>query len=641
MTRLRSWTLLAVAGSLAAATLIVVNQPVRSPWWTYADADATYTASSLNLMIGNHTNYLDHPGLPLQELLGATFEARYLVGHDGSRTAFADGYMLHLDRARPYFRGFAIAFYLLGALLSCLLVGRWLAHWTWGLAAGVLWIAAPGLAAMSIQYRPDVPLSVLVLVSGYLIVRAAETRSALRFAGAAFMLGLAITVKMHAAGLLLPLVIAALWGHPRDGWGAALRSDARTVLRRWRILLGALLVLWILLVLTFDLERVPFTPTSAQKSILTLSVPLALYALAGLAVHRRIGNRVVRAVLDPFYGLVAWALVAGVALPATIVLDDGLQMFVLILKGLSGKGINNGVQSFHAWNEFKTSLRPQFAVFVLGGVASVVGAFRRDLRPLLWWSGALVMGAMAVKRLGALHYFAPSFVLSVPAVLWLFRRIPGRAASILVWPVVAWVVWPQIHYIHGAAGERATFDRVATPSIRLVASKLARGEVGLTPSYWFDGDTRYFELVQKYVIHSPEYPYRFLPDGPDASTYAADHNLRLRYYTGPLADPIGGTQQLTLGSGTFTVTRIPEGEVLRLDSGPGVDRPLTHPDAHYDPQTGYYVDPSGAYWNLRGDRVENPTVRKLVGGLWLDAYGDFWDAKGNLVRSDPSLRASP
>ena len=37
---------------LTLAALVVEAQPLRSPWWTYADADATYTASGLNLMLG-------------------------------------------------------------------------------------------------------------------------------------------------------------------------------------------------------------------------------------------------------------------------------------------------------------------------------------------------------------------------------------------------------------------------------------------------------------------------------------------------------------------------------------------------------------------------------------------------------------
>ena len=126
--------------------------------------------------------------------------------------------MLDLDRTRPVFRGIAIAWYLAGALLAFLLLGRLFGHWAWGLAGGLAWIAAPGLAAMSIQFRPDVPLAVLCLVFAFLVGRAVETRSPLLFAAAAFELGLATMVKLHAGGLLPALALAAVWRAPLAAW---------------------------------------------------------------------------------------------------------------------------------------------------------------------------------------------------------------------------------------------------------------------------------------------------------------------------------------------------------------------------------------------------------------------------------------
>ena len=67
-------------GLAAVLTLVVVgSQPVRAPWWLYGDADATYTASSIDLAAGEHTFYLDHPGMPLQDLMAMTVETRYLA----------------------------------------------------------------------------------------------------------------------------------------------------------------------------------------------------------------------------------------------------------------------------------------------------------------------------------------------------------------------------------------------------------------------------------------------------------------------------------------------------------------------------------------------------------------------------------
>jgi hypothetical protein len=82
---------------------------------------------------------------------------------------------------------------------------------------------------------------------------------------------------------------------------------------------------------------------------------------------------------------------------------------------------------------------------------------------------------------------------------------------------------------------------------------------------------------------------------------------------------------------------------LELLEGPGADRLYERQDARYDPETGYFKDGQGAYFDAAGRPVENPPKRRYVAAenLWLDAYGDFWDPRGNLVRSDPSLRTAP
>ena len=107
-----------------------------------------------------------------------------------------------LDGSRWLFRGIAIAFYLLGAALAFVFAARLFGHWSWGFANGLLWVAAPGLVAMSIQLRPDVLLAVLCLVFAFAIARAVERRSVLWFAAAAATVGLATMVKIHALALL-------------------------------------------------------------------------------------------------------------------------------------------------------------------------------------------------------------------------------------------------------------------------------------------------------------------------------------------------------------------------------------------------------------------------------------------------------
>ena len=177
------WAALAFATTVTLAALIASAQPVRSPWWTYADADASYTAAALNHVMGETSRFVDHPGLPVTEVTALTFGVDALLEErslsDAARKRYVDDKLLHLDSARGVFRGLAIAAYLLGAVLSFLLIGRLLGHWTWGFAAGILWLAAPGLVAMSIQLRPDVLLAVLCLVFAYAVGRALQTRDPL------------------------------------------------------------------------------------------------------------------------------------------------------------------------------------------------------------------------------------------------------------------------------------------------------------------------------------------------------------------------------------------------------------------------------------------------------------------------------
>ena len=121
-------------------------------------------------------------------------------------------------------------------MLSFLFAARLFGHWTWGLASGLLWAAAPGLMAMSIQLRPDVALAVLTLVFGFTVARAVERRSPEWYAAAAATIGFAAMVKLHALALLPALAVAALW-RPADARDAPARFH--DWLRRRRALVGS------------------------------------------------------------------------------------------------------------------------------------------------------------------------------------------------------------------------------------------------------------------------------------------------------------------------------------------------------------------------------------------------------------------
>jgi hypothetical protein len=577
----RALPALALAAVVAASLAIVVAQPVRSPWWTYADADATYTASGLNLLIGVPVRYLDHPGLPLEETIAVVFGVDELVqrltGDVSNGQEFVDGMLLDLDRTRPFFRTLAILFYLAGGVLAFVLLARLFGHWSWGFAGGLLWIAAPGLAAMSIQFRPDVALAVLCLVVAYLLGRAVETRSALLYGAAATVLGLAMMVKLHAAGLIPALALAALWRPPAPGWARQLREDVGSFARRRRRLLLAGAAAWVALAAILGLRRLPFELT--PELVLALVGPgavLAAYSALCLLAVRLEARGTLRRLADPFLAFLGGALFAGLLVPVTLDVPDGMRSLGNIAKGLTGGGVNEPVEPFSAPLDrlLDFPLRQALVLFLLAGVGAVVGLRRRDARPVVWFVGAAVLGVMGEARLAATHYFAPAFVVSLPAALWLLQRRAGRATSLLVWVLVAYAVVPQLDHRHAPAVDEAKFEAQATPALAYVESHLRPGEVALTPSYWPHPDPRYWGVVELYVAYTPDYPYRLLPASRLAAERAGEQGKRLRFYADFGVGKIHGEQQLQLADiGTFTVRRASD-DVVELVAGPGVDAPL-------------------------------------------------------------------
>ena len=559
------WAALAAAAVVAVAAVVVAAQPLDSPWWTYADADASYTASALNLVLGEDVTFVDHPGLPLTEAAAIVFGAETLL-EEGSlsgsaRLAFVDRALLDLDSTRWVFRGLSGLVYLLGAVLSFLFAARLFGHWTWGLAAGLLWVAAPGLTAMSIQFRPDVPLAVLTLVFGFTVARAVERRSPEWYAAAAATVGFATMVKLHALALLPALLVAALW-KPADA------QDAPARFGRWlrgrQLLAGSLAAVWLLVAVLLNVGRLPWDVTGVQLAVLVVLVAVVAVAVVVAEVlHRR------------FYGLLVVAFAAGLLFPVTLDVPDGMRALHYVARTITGQGVQEGVDSFATPLSNLDSIvgREAVIVFLLAGVAGVVGVVRRDPRPVVWGVGALSMGAMAFARPPNVHYFAPTFVLAVLALLWLVQRTPRSRASLLVWPLVLLLIWPAWRDRDFPAQEQERLAATTEPANSYVDANLRPGEVLLVPSYAPFEDSRYFELVEIYVGHTPDYPYRSLPTTTAARSFAEAHRLRPRFSFGlealgrsPKTSPLGEF-------GTYTLARTPEVALAEIVRGPGVTEP--------------------------------------------------------------------
>jgi hypothetical protein len=526
-TRERVAAFVALGVTLAVALTILLAQPIRSPWWIYADADGTYTGSALELASNNHARYVDHPGLPIQEALAVSFDAEWLVAKavDGtSHAAFMRDRLLHLDRARGTFRAWAIAFYLLGAVLACVLVARLLRSWLWGGVAGVLWVGMPAGALDAIQIRPETLLSLLCLVVMFLVTRGAERRSARLYGWAGVVLGVAGMVKLHAFGLVVPLALAALVAAPPEGWRDELQAGARGFVDRHRLAVGAVVALWLLLALRYTAPHFPFHGLSKGGAAVAF---LLVVVLVG---HWLLARRVRSRWLDPFHTYVAAAVVAGIALPVSLAVDDGLRALGSTRATLMGNGVNAGIKPFDLANIHFTDfpLREALVVFALAGVAAAVGIWKRELFPVLWFVAAAVLGVMASARLGTTRYFAPPFVVSIPAALWLLQRL--RIAGVVVAAaLVLFVATPQLQHRDDQARDAKKAEQIAAVDA-LVAPHVPRHDAVLVPDGSPHPDALYFSVVQPYLAQDVTYPYRFLPDTAAAHGYAAAHGLRLRHF---------------------------------------------------------------------------------------------------------------
>jgi hypothetical protein len=573
------WPGLAFVVTVVAAVLVVTAQPLRSPWWMYADADGAYAGSALNLLRGSPIRYLDHPGLPLEELLAVAFGAD---AHARSvpRATYTTSRMLNLDQVRPIYRGFGVAFYLLGAVLFTLLPMRLFGDWLPGLAGGLLWLAAPGLTWMSIMYRPDVPLAVLCLIFAYLVGRAAMQRSAGTYLAAGVVAGFTMMVKLHAAGLLVPLAIAILWRAPADGWARNLVERARLRLRPFTeprplgrrhglsLLVGAGVLAVGGVAFLMNEHRAPFRIASADLlGVVALFALVAVFAAVTITVGTRARSRL-RHVLDPFNAAVAGSVLLGLTMPAVFDVPDWFAAVRRIEDGLVGRGVNSGLQPFGGHVSLTAApLRYAAAVFALAAAAAIVGLSKREPLPVIWFTGAAVLAGMAFGRQGLVYYFAPAFVLSVPAALWLLRFLRTRPLRIAALALVVLLVIPPFLDRGGLQADlRRANAAMAQPTNRIVLAQLRPKEVALTAFYWPAADPRYYDEVQSYVAYTPPYPYRLLP--LRAADWAIANGYRPRFYVG--SEVAAGVTHL----GGYTLQKLPDAPfAARLVAGPGVGKP--------------------------------------------------------------------
>jgi hypothetical protein len=275
------------------------------------------------------------------------------------------------------------------------------------------------------------------------------------------------------------------------------------------------------------------------------------------------------------YAVLVVSFIGGLFIPVTLDLQEGTRALLYIVRNMSGRGVQEGIDPFSTPLSALDGIvgTPIVFVFLLALVAGIVGVVRREPVPVVWAVAALATGVFAYARPPNVHYFAPAFIFSALALLWLLQREPRARMPLLAWVLVLYVVWPAWDNRLNSTAEQERFAATVASAKSYVDAQLAPNEIALVPSYWPFADSRYFELVQIYVAHSPDYPYRYLPATAAVRSYEQPRQMRPRFYIGPLASDLTAGKQVELGDlGRYTI--VPrEGLVAEIVAGPGVTEP--------------------------------------------------------------------
>jgi hypothetical protein len=542
------------------ALVLVLLQPFASPWWITADPDGAYVGSALNVLEGHPTVYLDHPGVPNQEALAVVFGAQYVVqriaGHTSGVRAFVAHQLLHLDGARPVYRGFTIALFVAASLAAYAAGARWFRDRRWGVLTGIAFACTPALAPIGFMTKPDTAGAALALVVAVLIAAAFERRSASLYLAAGALLGFALTVKLVAVGLVPALVVSLLWRPPARGWVGPTARAAVTAVRRRRTLVASLAVAWVALAAGFGIGRTGTAPGSSHLRLLIGVLALVgVYAACAAAAARR-GPRIARRLFDPFYLATAASLLAGIVLAAPLLLAQLPQVLLSIFETSTGSGLNASIEPFQYFALSSLGTYPLVVDALAVGLAVLAAA--AGARVGVFWPAPLALAAVALfveaaARLSIGYYYAPAFAVSIPGVLWLVRNVGRRYGLALGSSTVAALL--VLAVIHRAPSPQSDVD-LSGNAWRL-AAQLPPGVIAVPAATYLPiDDVQYDELVVQYTYAAPDVQYRFVQA---ESPRIAENGLRLSYYTAPVAEIAAAARAgwLELSGRRYRVRRLP------------------------------------------------------------------------------------
>jgi hypothetical protein len=509
-----------------AIALVVALEPLGGHWETGDGYEVCYPASAASLVGGGEPGCLDHPGVPLQEAIALAMTVTWAAAPRGeSRDERADRLIADIDGMRPYVRGVAIAATFASAVTVLLVVGGMLGAW-WGLLGALLFLGAPGLTTIVIFPAPDYILGAACLWIVALLVRAARTRSASAYLAAAVTTGFAVSVKIHALGLVPVLVSALVLWPPGAGWLASVRA----AVGRRRRLLGAIAGTWLVLAAGVNaLEGLPSLAGLGRfaTNAAVVGAVLVVLALAVRATRFRATGDVLAAA--------ALAALAGFVLPNLVFARAVPEALRSLTDALHGGGVNSDV---HAFTGSLYPPRPWLPLCALA-VVGLVRALRASQREhVLWAVAAVALGAVALSRTAVIHYWAPTVIVLIPLALLALR---GRRETPHVAAVAAVLLLLVVPFKSGINDARVTGKAIEeVQRIReAVRARLGPDEVAVATMNEFQ---RYPHIWAK---TEPDTATRILPAVQPAVAYTRRHNLRVRY----LIDITGAPEAIAAGLG--------------------------------------------------------------------------------------------
>ena len=512
-------TALAAALVVAACAALFAFQPLGSPWWTGHDFDSAYAATGLTLFRGDRSIFYDHPGAPLQEGLGVVFTGAWLLGGaDGSRAERSLEWVQHLDSTRAYLRSFGAFMFVAAGLLAFFTIAWVLRSALWGLVGALLALSSPDVIAWSSVVKPDSLLVGLSIAVTGLLVEAFRRRSGPLYLAAAFVLGFDLSVKVHAAALALPFVVALVWRPPPAGWWTAFRRDARRWLSQHRRLVLAVGCVWLALVLLLGVLGAPPQAKPLLEAVVGTAVLVALGAGAWrLARQTRFAGLAAAAIGSVF------ACLAGLVVPNLLFWSFPAPMLRQMAITLTGGGVNTGAHpELNPWNVLE-SWRPFLLVAAVGVVLAVR---RREWEMLLWGVAAFGLGLLAFLRYGEFHYYAAAIGVAAPLVVYALRAIPVARPALALALAGLILFQPYRDEIDRAQARGEVAERTQRVN-EWVEPRLRPGEAALT--YLESDDSRHLYIVDFYSPWNTERDYQFVPPGPEGEKYVRERGLRIAY----------------------------------------------------------------------------------------------------------------